>query len=86
MDELINAYWEKVFGIDPMNVILDEPIEGLEYRATFSEPIEYRDYAEGTIFYEEEGKFYSPFGYLHINEDGTYDVIVGDSNPSKNKK
>jgi hypothetical protein len=89
MDELINYYFEKVLKLDPMNVILDKAPPEAEYRATFSEPNEVLDYAEGTMFYEKpdkEGVYTSPFAYVEINSDGTLNVLAGDSNPKKKKE
>lgn len=84
MDELINEYFRRN-KISPVNVILEEATPDLEYRATFGDWDEIYDYAEGTMFFEEGDVYESPFAYVEINEDGTIDVMAGDSNPKGGK-
>jgi len=86
MDELINAYFKEVWHISPMNVIIDETLNELEYRATFYDVEDTLDYIAETMFYEsDEGLYESPFAYVEINEEGEVEVKAGQSNPAKNK-
>ena len=84
MDELINEYFKKK-GFLPETISFgkEDVLQDAEERYSSEDWDDIRKYGEGSIFYEDEGGLKSAFAEIVINEDGTLDLMVGDSNPAE---
>jgi len=84
MDELINEYFKRK-GFDPSIIAFGEndASPNAEQRLATDKWEDIKNYGEGTLFIEGEEAYTSAFAEIVINENGTLEVVVGDSNPAE---